>query len=158
MLWMHRRHPRSTVKVVLPSNETFESKTSCNSVPLQPYFRCHWSVVHDKKTIISRRCIGVLWRHKCHEQSLICSGACYVQLLRLGPNLHYFWEQPSERAFPASDYWGLTRVSDVQGKWQESEGIPNRLAAGPCHTTLRTLPRGPFSYPAVGTRDLEHIE
>ena len=33
----------------------------------------------------------------------------------------------AERAFRASEYWCLTRVPEVHGKWQESVGISNRL-------------------------------
>ena len=47
-----------------------------------------------------------------------------------------------------SEYWGLTRVSEVHGTWQESVGISNRLLT-PAHTTLRRPPRSPFSYPGV---------
>ena len=48
--------------------------------------------------------------------------------------LHKLWRVPNpslanplvaEWAFHASEYWGLTRVSEVHGKWQESVGISN---------------------------------
>ena len=30
VLWVHKKLPQSTVKLVLPSNESYESKTGCN--------------------------------------------------------------------------------------------------------------------------------
>ena len=30
VLWVHRKLPQSTVKQVLPSNESYESRTGCN--------------------------------------------------------------------------------------------------------------------------------
>ena len=32
-LWVHKKLPQSTVKLVLPSNESYESKTGCNRTP-----------------------------------------------------------------------------------------------------------------------------
>ena len=33
VLWVHRKLPQSTVRQVLPSNESYESKASCNRTP-----------------------------------------------------------------------------------------------------------------------------
>ena len=33
VLWVHKKPPQSTVKLVLPSNESYESKTGCNRTP-----------------------------------------------------------------------------------------------------------------------------
>ena len=30
VLWVHKKLPQSTIKLVLPSNESYESKTGCN--------------------------------------------------------------------------------------------------------------------------------
>ena len=43
----------------------------------------------------------------------------------------------------------------AEGVRQESVGISNRLLT-PCHTRLRRLPRGPFSYQGVSTRGVRH--
>ena len=39
----------------------------------------------------------------------------------------------AERAFSASHYGGLTKVSDVHGPWQESVGISDRLLIPATH-------------------------
>ena len=45
----------------------------------------------------------------------------------------------AERAFCASDYLNVTGVSHVQGKWQESVGISNRVWTHSAKTA-----KGPF--------------
>ena len=41
VLWVHKKLPQSTFKLVLPSNESYESKQAV-TVPWQPYFGFHW--------------------------------------------------------------------------------------------------------------------
>ena len=49
VLWVRKKLPQSTVKLVLPSNESYESKTACN--------RTHATVLWvPQQTVFSKRC------------------------------------------------------------------------------------------------------